>query len=92
VPVDAVWSVTLFDEKGWVPVNEHNAYSFNNVIAKKDKDGSITIRFDGDPKQHNLLPIAPGWNYTVRLYQPRKEILDGTRSFPKPRAVEIRRA
>jgi hypothetical protein len=23
-----------------------------------------------------------GWNYTVRLYQPRPEILDGTWTFP----------
>ncbi len=25
----------------------------------------------------------PGWNYTVRLYRPRKEILDGTWKFPR---------
>jgi hypothetical protein len=24
-----------------------------------------------------------GWNYTVRLYRPRKEILDGTWKFPE---------
>lgn len=23
-----------------------------------------------------------GWNYTVRLYRPRQEILDGTWTFP----------
>jgi hypothetical protein len=26
---------------------------------------------------------CPGWNYIVRLYQPRKEILDGTWKFPE---------
>ena len=26
----------------------------------------------------NYLPIVKGWNHTVRLYRPRKEILDGT--------------
>jgi len=25
----------------------------------------------------------PGWNYTVRLYRPRVEILDGTWKFPE---------
>ena len=30
----------------------------------------------------NCLPIAPGWNYTVRLFRPRREILDGTWKFP----------
>ena len=88
VPVDAFWSVTLYDDKGWIPVNEYKAYSFNNVTAKKDKDGSITIHFGGDPKQPNFLPIVPGWNYIVRLYQPRKEILDGTWTFPSPEAVK----
>jgi len=88
VPVDAFWSVTLYDNRGWMPINKYDAYSFNNVTAKKNKDGSITIHFGGDPKQPNFLPIVPGWNYIVRLYQPRKEILDGTWTFPKPQAVQ----
>jgi len=88
VPVDAFWSVTLYDDKGWMPVNKYNAYSFNSVTAKRNKDGSTTIHFGGDPKQPNFLPIVPGWNYIVRLYQPRKEILDGTWTFPSPEAVD----
>ncbi|MDH3969663.1 MAG: DUF1214 domain-containing protein [Rhodospirillales bacterium] len=88
VPVDAFWSVTLYDEEGWMPVNEYNAYSFNDVTAKKDKDGSITIHFGGDPKADNFLPIVPGWNYIVRLYQPKKEVLNGTWTFPDPEPVE----
>jgi len=88
VPVDAFWSVTLYDDEGWIPLNEHKAYSFNNVTAKKDKDGSITIHFGGDPKADNFLPIEKGWNYIVRLYRPKKEILDGSWTFPGPKAVE----
>jgi hypothetical protein len=88
VPVDAFWSVTLYDEEGWMPVNKHNAYSFNNVTAKKAKDGSITIHFGGDPKADNFLPIVPGWNYIVRLYQSGPEILKGTWTFPELKAVE----
>jgi len=88
VPMDAFWSVTLYDDKGWMPVNQYNAYSFNNVTAKKDKDGSITIHFGGDPTQPNFLPIVPGWNYIMRVYQPKKEILDGSWKFPNPEPVE----
>ena len=50
LPVDAFWSVTLYDDKGWMPVNKYNAYSFNNIMAKKKEDGSITIHFGGDSK------------------------------------------
>ena len=88
VPVDAFWSVTLYNQEGWMPVNEYKAYSFNDVTAKKADDGSITIHFGGDPKADNFLPIVPGWNYIVRLYRPKKEILDGSWTFPEPKAVE----
>ena len=64
--------------------NDQNAYSFNNITAKKNPDSSVTIQFGGcDRKTPNCLPIMPGWNYTVRLYRPRKEILDGNWKFPE---------
>jgi len=88
VPVDAFWSVTLYDEKGLMPINKYDAYSFNNVTAKKSKDGSITIHFGGDPKQANFIPIVTGWNYIVRLYRPRTEILEGGWTFPEPEPVK----
>jgi hypothetical protein len=88
VPVDAFWSVTLYDNEGYMPINKYDAYSFNNVTAEKNEDGSITIHFGGDPKAVNFLPIVPGWNYIVRLYRPRQEILDGSWTFPDSEAVE----
>jgi hypothetical protein len=88
VPVDAFWSVTLYDAEGWMPVNEHDAYSFNNVTAEKNTDGSVTIHFGGDPKRPNFLPIVPGWNYIVRLYRPREGVLTGAWTFPEPLEAE----
>jgi hypothetical protein len=88
VPVDAFWSVTVYDDKGMFVVNEYDAYSYNSVTSKRNEDGSVTIHFGGDPEQDNFLPIVPGWNYVVRMYRPRKEILDGTWEFPEP--VEAR--
>ncbi len=64
--------------------NEYNAYSFNSITAKKNKDGSVTIHFGGSPTAKNFLPIFPGWVYLVRFYRPRKPILDGTWKLPKP--------
>ena len=83
VPVYGFWSVTLYDDKGWMPVNKYNAYSFNNVTAQKNTDGSITIHFGGDPDQVNYLPISPGWNYGIRMYEPEEALLDGSWTFPK---------
>ena len=82
VPVDGFWSVTVYNAKGFMEKNSQNAYSFNNVTAKPNDDGSITIHFGGDANQVNYLPITDGWNYAVRLYQPKKELLDGTWTFP----------
>jgi hypothetical protein len=35
----------------------------------------------------NCLPITEGWNYIVRMYQPRAEILEGKYVFPNPEPV-----
>jgi hypothetical protein len=88
VPVDAFWSVTVYDDKGMFIVNDLDAYSYSSVTAQKSEDGSVTIHFGGDPRQTNFLPIAPGWNYIVRMYRPRQEILDGTWRFPVPEPVK----
>jgi hypothetical protein len=89
VPVDGFWSVSLYDAKGYYEPNEFNAYSVNNLTAKPSEDGSIAIQFGGcDGKIPNCLPIMKGWNYTVRLYRPRAEILDGSWKFPEPQPVQ----
>ena len=88
VPVDGFWSISLYNGKGYFVKNDYDAYSINNITGKKAEDGSITIHFGGDPKQPNYLPIMDGWNYIVRLYQPRKAILDGKWKFPSPQPVK----
>ncbi len=82
VPVDAFWSISLYNRDGFFQENEYDAYSVNSVTGKRNKDGSFTVHFGGDPKAPNYLPIMEGWNYIVRLYQPHKEIQDGTWTFP----------
>lgn len=83
VPVDGFWSVSVYNKDGYFEKNSQNAYTVNNVTAKRNADGSVTIHFGGDEKADNYLAIMPGWNYTVRMYRPRKEILDGAWTFPE---------
>lgn len=89
VPVDGFWSITVYDAQGFMAKNDRDLYSLNDKSAKPNADGSFTIRFGGDPSTDpNCLPIVPGWNYTVRLYRPRPEVLDGTWKLPEARPVE----
>jgi hypothetical protein len=86
VPVDAFWSVSVYNAAGYFEKNSYDPYTLNNITAKKDPDGIVTIQFGGcDGKIPNCLPITPGWNYTVRLYRPRAEILSGKWKFPEAR-------
>lgn len=82
VPIDAFWSITIYNADGYLEKNDLGRNSLNQSSAKKNEDGSYTIRFGGDPKSENYLPITKGWNYLVRMYQPRKEILEGKWTFP----------
>ncbi|AWY39201.1 DUF1254 domain-containing protein [Pseudomonas putida] len=83
VPVNAFWSVSVYNAKAYFEPNALNAYSLNSLTAKRNKDGEAAIQFGGcDGKVANCLPITEGWNYTVRLYQPRAEILSGNWTFP----------
>ena len=88
VPVDAFWSISLYNKEGFFQKNKYNANSVNNITGTPNKDGSFTVHFGGDPKSSNYLNIMEGWNYTVRMYQPRKEILEGEWVFPSVKPVK----
>ena len=88
VPVDGFVSITVYNAKGFMEKNDQNAYSVNNVTAKRNSDGSVTVHFGGDPSKSNYLSITPGWNYIVRMYRPQQKIIDGFWTFPRPKPVE----
>ncbi|NRB70744.1 MAG: DUF1214 domain-containing protein [Xanthomonadales bacterium] len=88
VPVDGFWSVTVYNAAGYMERNPQQAYAFNDVTAAHNEDGTITLHFGGDPSLPNYLPITPGWNYIVRLYQPQEAFLSGAWTFPEPMATE----
>jgi len=83
VPVDGFWSISVYNAAGYFEPNDRGAYSINNLTATRGDDGSVTVHFGGcNDGRPNCLPITDGWNYAVRLYRPRPEILDGTWTFP----------
>jgi hypothetical protein len=84
VPVDGFWSVSVYNAKGFFQKNDLESYSLSNLAAKANSDGSVTVQFGGCQKSTpNCLPIMQGWNYTVRLYRPQKEIIDGSWKLPE---------
>ena len=88
VPVDAFWSISMYNHDGYFEANELGAYNMNSLTAAKNDDGTVTVRFGTDPSRGaNYLPITEGWNYIVRLYRPHAEVLDGSWTFPAAVAV-----
>lgn len=87
VPVQAFWSVTVYNKEGFFTPNSRNAYSFNSSTAKPNEDGTVTIHFGGNSDQPNYLPITDGWNYLVRLYLPDWEAIEGSWTPPEAQPV-----
>lgn len=88
VPVDGFWSISVYNAEGHFQRNDFDAYSLNSFTAKKGPDGSVAVQFGGcDGKIPNCLPTPGGWNYAVRMYRPREEILNGNWEFPEARPV-----
>lgn len=83
VPVGQFWSITLYDAEGYFAVNDLDSYSINSITGDRNDDGTMTIHLGGcDDGRINCIPIAEGWNYIVRQYQPGEAILDGSWTFP----------
>ena len=88
VPVDGVLVDLRLQQGRYFEPNDRGAYNVNSMMATKNDDGSITVHFGGcGDGRANCLPIMEGWNYAVRLYRPRPEVLDGSYVFPTPESV-----
>ncbi|MDR9777007.1 DUF1254 domain-containing protein [Rhizobium hidalgonense] len=81
-PVNAFWSVTMYDGKTQLLIkNPVNRYLINSPMLpgmKKNADGSLTLyvqhKSPGAEKESNWLPAPNGPIYTVmRLYWPKTE-------------------
>jgi len=94
-PVNAFWSITMYNERQLFVPNVLNRYA----IGDRDRiefnsDGSLSILIQnerpGKDKEANWLPCPPGsFNLTMRLYWPQRAVIEGRWQPPK---VERKRA
>ena len=96
-PVDAFWSLTMYDVPEFYLVeNPINRYSIGDRTPglKKGADGSLTLYLQkdspGPDKESNWLPAPQDGHFrpVMRLYQPGKAVLDGSYQLPPIRRVE----
>lgn len=82
-----VWSISPYRENFYVR-NANNRYGLlSSMPLKYNADGSLDVYIQaespGTDKEANWVPVPPGpFNLTIRVYQPKKEILDGTYKLP----------
>jgi hypothetical protein len=93
-PVDAFWSITLYDSEGFQIANSLNRFAVSSWMPwKYNADGSLDIYFQNDSpgkdKEANWLPAPKGaFNLTMRLYAPKTEALTGKWNPPPIRKVQ----
>jgi hypothetical protein len=93
-PVDAFWSVTMYDSEGFLVPNPMNRFAVGDRDSLRyNSDGSLDIYIQsaspGADKEANWLPgpKSGAIGVTMRLYAPRSTVLDGQWNPPPIKSV-----
>jgi hypothetical protein len=92
-PVEAYWSITMYDGDGFQVANPLNRFSLQSGDnLSYNADGSLDIYLQNDSpgpdKEPNWLPAPEGpMSILMRLYAPKIEVLNGSWSPPPVRRV-----
>jgi hypothetical protein len=87
-PVQAFWSLTLYNDRQFFVENPINRYAIGDRDELKfNPDGSLDLYIQhespGKDKESNWLPAPKDiFNLIMRLYWPKKPVLDGTWAPP----------
>lgn len=94
-PVDAFWSVTMYDAEGFQVANPLNRFAIGDRDdLKYNDDGSLDLYIQtespGADKESNWLPTpaAGALGVTMRLYAPKPQVLDGRWAPPAVKLVK----
>jgi hypothetical protein len=93
-PVNAFWSITLYDQEGFQVGNILNRFAVSSWMPfKYNSDGSLDLYFQnespGKDMEANWLPAPKGpFNLTMRLYAPKSEALTGRWNPPTVTKVQ----
>ncbi len=94
-PVNAFWSLTAYNSKDFLVANPINRFAIGDRDKLNyNKDGSLDIYIQnsdpGGDKTANWLPSTKEGltNVTLRMYWPKKSVLDGTWKVPGVKRVD----
>lgn len=79
------FSITMYDAEGWM-FDERAILNKNNITF--NDDGSFDASFGecGNNAKNNL-PITKGWNFIMRVYEPKLDKLD---TYKLPTAIKVK--
>lgn len=79
------FSITMYDAEGWM-FSEKAILNKNNITF--NEDGSFDANFGECGKDaKNNLPITKGWNFIMRVYEPKLDQLD---AYKLPTPVKVK--